>query len=62
MKELAEGHGLRGEAFATVAEAYGKALADAAETDFVYVGGSSFVVADLLSHLTQNSPKYVKKH
>ena len=62
MKELAEGHGLRGAAFATVAEAYGKALADAAETDFVYVGGSSFVVADLLSHLTQNSPKYVKKH
>ena len=37
--------------FNTVPEAYEKALKNAQENDFVYIGGSCFVVADLLKHL-----------
>ena len=40
---------LRGTCFDTVEEAYVKALGDASENDFVFIGGSSYVVADLLS-------------
>jgi dihydrofolate synthase/folylpolyglutamate synthase len=34
-----------------VCEAYQKALADAADDDFIFVGGSSYLVADLLGTL-----------
>ncbi len=44
-------HGLQGRSFATVAEAYRAALGEAAPDDFVFVGGSSYVVADLLTFL-----------
>lgn len=40
--------GLEGTVFPTVKEAYEAALADASERDFIYIGGSTFVVADLL--------------
>lgn len=40
--------GLRGEAHATVGEAYAAARAAAGRDDVVFVGGSSFVVADFL--------------
>jgi dihydrofolate synthase/folylpolyglutamate synthase len=46
---LAAEHNLKGEGFPSVAEAYEKAKADASEADFIFVGGSSYVVADLLS-------------
>lgn len=46
--ELAYEHDLVGESFPSVAEAYVKAKADAADVDFIFVGGSSYVVADLL--------------
>ncbi len=49
--ELGKKHGLKGEMFNTVPEAYEKALKNAQENDFVYIGGSCFVVADLLKHL-----------
>ena len=49
IQALAARHELAGNAYPTVAEAYCKAREDAAENDFIYVGGSSFVVADLLS-------------
>lgn len=39
--------------YPTVSEAYRAALADAGEGDFIFVGGSSFVVADLLPHLQE---------
>ena len=39
----------RKKARASPARATRAALADAHEEDFIYVGGSSFVVADLLS-------------
>ena len=41
--------GLHGRAFANVPAAVGAALADSHPDDFVFVGGSSFVVADLLA-------------
>lgn len=52
LEAKAAGEGLRGKAFPTVAEAYSAALEAAAEADTVFVGGSTFVVADLLSGLS----------
>lgn len=49
MQRLAAEHGLHGNAFPTVAEAYHAALHDASPDDFIFVGGSTFVVADLLT-------------
>ncbi len=46
---LAAEHNLVGEGFPSVDEAYEKAKADASDADFIFVGGSSYVVADLLS-------------
>jgi dihydrofolate synthase/folylpolyglutamate synthase len=39
--------GLSGKTFASVNEAYSHAIANAAKTDLVFVGGSTFVVAEL---------------
>lgn len=49
IKQKAAAYGLKGESYPTVMQAYKAALADAQKEDFIYVGGSSFVVADLLS-------------
>ena len=49
---LAAGYGLKGRPYPTVREAYLAALGEADAQDFIYVGGSSFVVADLLTFLT----------
>lgn len=49
LMEIAARHGLSGRPYSTVAEAYGAALADAKTDGVVYVGGSSFVVADLFT-------------
>ncbi len=48
VQQLARGHGLEGQCFAHVEDAYRKARADADKEDFIFVGGSSYVVADLL--------------
>lgn len=48
---LAEKAGLAGRSFSTVAEAYDTAIKESATSDFVYVGGSTFIVADLLALL-----------
>lgn len=53
VREIANVHGLDGEVFATVEDAYKKALADAGKGDSVYVGGSSYVVADFLTYLSE---------
>lgn len=50
---LAIEHGLHGEVFNTVKEAYSKALKDSDKEDFVFVGGSSYVIADLLTFLSK---------
>jgi len=49
--QLAAKHGLHGDSYPTVMTAYEKAIADASNDDLIYVGGSSFVVADLLTSL-----------
>ena len=49
MQQKAAAFGLEGRAFPTVAAAYRAALSDASPDDFIFVGGSTFVVADLLS-------------
>ena len=49
VRRIAASFGLRGKAYATVKEAYEDAKRNASESDFIFVGGSTFVVADLLS-------------
>ena len=49
LQALAAQHGLHGTTYPTVTAATQAALAEADDEDFIYVGGSSFVVADLLS-------------
>ena len=49
--EKARQHGLEGTPHSTVEEAYRQALAEADTDDFIFVGGSSYVVADLLTAL-----------
>lgn len=51
LKSEAIAAGLHGEAFSTVREAYDKALSDSCPNDLIFVGGSTFVVADLLSSM-----------
>lgn len=48
-------YGLQGMPYSTVSAAYEAALADAAIDDFVFVGGSCYVVADLLTWLKQKN-------
>lgn len=49
LNELALKLGLHGSLYHSVKEAYNAALKNAGKDDFVFVGGSSYVVADLLS-------------
>lgn len=42
-------HGLTGKRFSTVEQAYHAALNEADKEDFIFVGGSSYIVADLLA-------------
>jgi dihydrofolate synthase/folylpolyglutamate synthase len=51
VQAMGQTYSLRGNAFPTVAEAYQQALSDASHDDFIFVGGSSYVVADLLTSL-----------
>lgn len=48
LKKAAESYNLHGEIYPSVTAAYQKALADSAENDFIYIGGSTFVVAEIL--------------
>lgn len=49
VRQEGERHGLKGNTYPTVKEAYAKALTDAGENDFIFIGGSSYVVADFLT-------------
>lgn len=51
LAKKAEKKGLHGKAYPSVAEAYRQVLKDSALSDFIYIGGSTFVVADLLAHI-----------
>ncbi|MBQ8423233.1 MAG: bifunctional folylpolyglutamate synthase/dihydrofolate synthase [Coprobacter sp.] len=55
MRDKAAAYHLTGKVFPTVHEAYQAALDDSGADDFVFVGGSSFVVADLLTFLTNKA-------
>lgn len=48
LKQKATEFGLKGEVFNSVSESYKKALQNAAKSDFIYIGGSTFVVAEIL--------------
>ncbi|MDV6168220.1 folylpolyglutamate synthase/dihydrofolate synthase family protein [Flavobacterium sp. DG1-102-2] len=48
LKEAAESFGLQGKIYNSVTEAYQTALGDSAISDFIYIGGSTFVVAEVL--------------
>lgn len=54
LQTLAAAFALSGQAYANVATAYEAALKAAEPTDFIFVGGSSFIVADLLTMWQQN--------
>ena len=49
--EKAERHGLHGRIYTSVAAAYSAALSESSPKDFIFVGGSSYVVADLLANI-----------
>lgn len=50
LKEKAETRGLSGNAYSSVQQAYNAAKKNAEDNDFVFIGGSSYVVADLLKN------------
>ena len=55
MRDKAAEVGLKGDVYDSVPEAYRAALHDSSDDDFIFIGGSSFVVADLLVHLRINT-------
>ena len=48
LKNIAQAYGLSGKSYATVKEAYTAAKKDASAQDLIFVGGSNFVVAEIL--------------
>jgi len=48
LQEAAKNYGLVGNVYDSVKQAYAKALAQSAPEDFIYIGGSTFVVAEIL--------------
>ncbi|UFH46774.1 bifunctional folylpolyglutamate synthase/dihydrofolate synthase [Flavobacterium galactosidilyticum] len=48
LKQKALNFELNGEAYSSVSEAYKKAIENASNSDFIYIGGSTFVVAEIL--------------
>lgn len=57
LREQAVREGLNGRAYPSVGEAYRKALEEADADSAIFVGGSSFVVADLLRDMTKEENK-----
>src|SRR5699024_1091795 len=49
LAEIAHAEGLKGDTYPNVEQATMKAIGDSDKDDFVFVGGSSFIVADLLT-------------
>ena len=48
LQEKASDFKLQGEKYSSVKEAYNKALLNANQEDVIYVGGSTFVVAEII--------------
>lgn len=53
LEGIAAKYALRGKKFTTVEAAYKQALLEASANDYIFVGGSNFVVSDLLSYLNR---------
>ena len=53
LQALAALYQLQGECYPTVKEALEEARKDSLETDFIFIGGSSFIVADFLTSISQ---------
>ena len=51
LKEMAKRYGLNGNSHPTVKQALEAAITESSNDDFIFVGGSCFIVADLLSAL-----------
>ena len=51
VERICSAHGLNGNSYTSVNEAFKCALKDSSVDDFVFVGGSSYVVADFLSNV-----------
>jgi dihydrofolate synthase/folylpolyglutamate synthase len=51
LKSMANEYGLKGNSYSTVSNALQVAINDSDNNDFIFVGGSCFIVADLLSAL-----------
>lgn len=49
LRKLAETHGLKGKDYTSVKEAVDAAIADALVDDFIFIGGSNFVVGEALA-------------
>ena len=47
---MANGYGLCGDVYTNVIEAYKTATTEASLDDMIYLGGSTFIVADFLSN------------
>ena len=54
LKSMAEAYGLKGNTFQSVSEAYKSAKESVADEDFIFVGGSCFIVADFLEYWDNN--------
>lgn len=54
VKEKAAKHNLKGECYDTVVSAYNEVMNDATSNDFIFIGGSSYIVADLLTALNES--------
>lgn len=50
LSDLASKHGLVGETYPSVFEAYNAAKSNASPSDFIFVGGSSYIVGDFLKN------------
>jgi len=57
LQEKALRHNLKGEAYPMVGEAVSAACANAGENDFIYIGGSTFIVADALPYFNAGNSK-----
>lgn len=51
IEQCGRSHGLEGQVFHDVVKAYHQALKEASPEDFIFIGGSSYVVSDLLSEI-----------
>lgn len=57
LRKKAEEYNLIGDCYPTVGEALQAAKKDATSNDFIFVGGSCFIVADLLTHIATEKAK-----